>query len=97
MTTSQSTTARKTAPAKAAKATPKAAAVEQADAVQGTVLREVTFIFERETKGAVRYAEVQADGQDEPVIGSLYLRKAHLDGKVPSAVRVTITDLTAGA
>lgn len=34
----------------------------------------IKFEFEKETKGAVRYKEIS----DDPVIGTLYIRKAHL-------------------
>ncbi|MCU7380828.1 hypothetical protein OBO34_21165 [Clostridiales Family XIII bacterium ASD5510] len=34
----------------------------------------ITFEVEKETKGAIRYREVSED----PVIGTLYIRKAHL-------------------
>lgn len=35
----------------------------------------IRFEFEKETKGAIRYKEI---GED-PVIGTLYIRKAHLE------------------
>lgn len=35
----------------------------------------IRFEFEKETKGAIRYKEI---GED-PAIGTLYIRKAHLE------------------
>lgn len=55
-----------------------------------------TFIFERETKGAVRYAEVDERGNiiadyNEYMIGILYIRKSALNGDgIPSSLTVTI-------
>jgi hypothetical protein len=56
---------------------------------------EVHFEFERETKGAVRYKEVDEDGdavdKDDKVIGTLYLRKSAFDGaKSPKKLKVVI-------
>ena len=54
---------------------------------------QVRFKFERETKGAVRYHEVDANGkefkgdEDGALIGALYLRKAKLGGTVPAQIR----------
>lgn len=44
---------------------------------------KVTFEFERETKGAVRFQEVKADPDKEPVVGTLYVRKQRLNGATP--------------
>jgi hypothetical protein len=47
----------------------------------------VTFKFERETKGAVRYQELNAKGEpvsgDDAYVGTLYFRKAKLNGLKP--------------
>ena len=51
---------------------------------------KVNFAFERETKGAVRFQEQDVKDGDEPVIGTLYLRKKHLGGSVPKNLTVTI-------
>ena len=55
-----------------------------------------TFILERETKGAVRYQEV--DDKDQPIemtaakIGTLYIRKTAFEvgGNVPKRLIVTV-------
>lgn len=54
----------------------------------------VKFDLERETKGAVRYAEQAEPG--EQLIGTLYFRKSGMDamlktnGKFPTTVSVTV-------
>lgn len=95
MTTSTATTATKPAPKRTAA---KAAPVKAAQEVEAQPsLATAVFVLAKETKGAVRYNEVLEDGQEEALIGSVYLRKTHLGGKVPSAIRVTVEDLTAKA
>jgi hypothetical protein len=54
------------------------------------------FVLERETKGAVRYAELNEAGDvaviEEFAIGTLYLRKRVFNGSdIPERVQVTIT------
>ena len=57
---------------------------------------EVAFKLEKETKGALRYAEVDEKG--EPIeqawakIGSLYLRKSAFErgAEFPKTLRVTV-------
>lgn len=56
---------------------------------------KATFKLDRETKGAVRYQEVDANGQPENVyhsVGTLYVRKtAFAKGQpIPQTVSVTI-------
>jgi hypothetical protein len=56
---------------------------------------EAKFKFERETKGAVRFQEVGADGavldQAAAKIGTLYIRKSALaGGELPKALLVKI-------
>lgn len=51
---------------------------------------EATFSLERETKGAVRYQE--QDEEDNPKIGTLYIKKSALRGERPKIVHVQITD-----
>ena len=57
---------------------------------------KVKFVIERETKGAVRYMEVDEKGEARDnmhplaVVGTLYVRKAALDGQIPSTLQVTI-------
>lgn len=54
----------------------------------------LNFRIERETKGAVRYYEVDENGnaldQTQYVVGSLYIRKTALKGAVPQELTVTI-------
>lgn len=56
---------------------------------------DIKFALEKETPGAVRYMEVNSDGDkvtnaDGAKIGSLYIRKDALKGTVPKGLRVTI-------
>jgi hypothetical protein len=52
----------------------------------------IPFAFERETPGAIRYQEVDQKGAprkndlQKAVIGTLYLRKAQIDGAAPSTL-----------
>lgn len=54
-----------------------------------------TFKFRNPTPGALRYDQVTQDGEtvgkksDEKIIGTLYLRKAQVDGE-PQTLTVTI-------
>ena len=51
------------------------------------------FMFEKETKGAVRYQEVGDDGAPAfaPQIGTLYIRKTAMPGgKIPKKLIVTV-------
>ena len=55
----------------------------------------LTFQFETETKGAVRYIELDHHGAPikrttEAIVGRLYLRKTTFQGNWPAALRVTI-------
>ena len=54
----------------------------------------VQMIFERETKGAVRYQEVDASGQPveqtAALVGTLYIRKFRFAGDIPSKITVTV-------
>ena len=58
--------------------------------------RTVTFKLEKQTPGALRYAETNEQGHpikgdDEgAMIGSLYLRKAAMNGKVPESLTITV-------
>lgn len=64
--------------------------------------QELVFHLERETKGAARYQELDADGQaintdrksggnmDDAVIGTIYIRKAALNGTIPDTLEVRI-------
>ena len=66
----------------------------------GNGSKTVTFVIERETTGALRYAESDAKGKpidlkgpkgmDAAVVGTLYIRKAALDGKMPKSLSITI-------
>ena len=51
------------------------------------------FVFEKETKGAVRYQEVGDDGAPAfaPQVGTLYIRKTAIPGgKIPKRLVVTV-------
>jgi len=59
----------------------------------------LNFAVEKETKGAVRYAEVGADGKPAfaPQIGTLYVRKSAMsDGNVPQRLQIEITAVPNG-
>ena len=53
------------------------------------------FKFEKETKGAVRFQEVEGENNEPafaPKVGSLYVRKSALEaGKIPQYLVVEIT------
>lgn len=53
---------------------------------------QLEFTLERETKGTFRYAEKTAGEFDEPVVGTLYVRKSAFkaEGKVPQSLTVTV-------
>ncbi len=53
-------------------------------------LLTVTFALERETKGAYRYAEAVAEGA-EALMGTIYVRKAALQGPAPARLTVTLS------
>jgi hypothetical protein len=57
--------------------------------------RTIHFRVEKETKGAVRYQEVNEDGSDvfNAAIGTLYIRKSALPGKVLDTLTVTVAEL----
>lgn len=51
------------------------------------------FVVEKETKGAVRYKEVDLEGNDAfaPAVGTLYVRKSSMPGgKIPQELSVAI-------
>lgn len=54
----------------------------------------VNFRWEKETKGAVRYKETDANGVDAPYgqykIGTLYMRKTAFDEYPPEQLSVTL-------
>jgi hypothetical protein len=58
--------------------------------------RVLNFIFERETKGAVRYKEVdgnkQVVAQPDAVLGTFYIRKSALNGTIPKGYKVTLEE-----
>jgi hypothetical protein len=63
---------------------------------QTSVTLHANFIFERETKGAVRYMEVNDKGEklemtDGALIGTVYLRKAKLPTSFPQKLSLVIT------
>lgn len=59
----------------------------------------LSFAFEKETKGAVRYHEIDKSGKvlespDEYVVGTLYVRKHVLDAAtgIPKRLKLVISD-----
>lgn len=51
----------------------------------------INFTFEKETPGAVRYAEDRIKGhEDEYAVGTLYLRKTALEEPYPETLTVTV-------
>ena len=55
----------------------------------------VRMALERETKGAVRYQELDAAGKpveamDGAKIGTLYVRKSAFSGQAPTSIQVTV-------
>lgn len=57
--------------------------------------KEVLFELEQETKGALRYQEVDGKGKrlktgEGATVGTLYLRKSEVEGK-PEKVKVTLS------
>jgi hypothetical protein len=53
---------------------------------------QVEFTKEKETKNAVRFAEVLEDGMDRGIVGSIYVLKEYLeDLNSPEKIIVTIT------
>ena len=57
------------------------------------MMTTILFKLERETKGALRFCEV--DTNDTPIlmgykIGTLYIRKGALEGDVPQKLTVTV-------
>lgn len=61
-----------------------------------TAKKTVKFQLEKQTPGALRYAEVDDTGKaiksdiQGALIGSLYLRKAAMDGDMPQAFTITL-------
>lgn len=57
-------------------------------------MQELMFKLKKETKGAVCYQQVNADGEyisgDSALVGTLYLRKALLNDEAPQELKVTV-------
>jgi hypothetical protein len=51
---------------------------------------KLKMTLEKETKGAVRYAEDKPASGAEPAIGTLYIRKSALGGKIPQTIEVMV-------
>lgn len=51
--------------------------------------RTVNMVLDRETKGALRYAEMQDETQ-ENVFNTLYVRKVSFKGEKPAKISVTV-------
>lgn len=54
--------------------------------------KTLKFQIEKETKGAVRYAEESVGQFDEATVGTLYVRKSAFKelGRIPQVLTVTI-------
>lgn len=54
--------------------------------------KTLEFQLEKETKGAVRYAEIGVGQFDEPTVGTLYVRKSAFKalGRIPQSLTVTV-------
>lgn len=75
-------------------ATPAPAAKRKASGSKDVIT--VNFTLERETPGAVRYMEVDDNGEqleiaDGAKIGTLYIRKSALGGGIPDSIEIVIT------
>ena len=53
------------------------------------ILFEIHFDLEKETKGAIRYAERGAPNDHK--IGTVYIRKTALSEQYPKSLKVTVT------
>jgi hypothetical protein len=51
--------------------------------------RIVNMVLDRETKGALRYAEMQDEAQ-ENMFNTLYIRKVAFKGEKPNQIEVTV-------
>lgn len=53
---------------------------------------ELSFTLEKETKGAARYQEDGVGQFDEPIVGTLYVRKSAFKalGEIPTGLKVTV-------
>ena len=57
---------------------------------------EAIFTFEKETKGALRFQEVDPTTGEQPdnyLVGTLYLRKATLGRERPTTLHVTVSEV----
>ena len=48
----------------------------------------LTFVHEKDTKGTYRYSEEVVD--DNPVVGTLYIKKKAAGDEAPASLKVTI-------
>lgn len=51
--------------------------------------RTVNMVLDRETKGALRYAEVQ-DPAQENALNTIYIRKVAFKGEKPAKLAITL-------
>lgn len=51
---------------------------------------DVKMVLDKDTKNAVRYKEVVADGAAE-LVGMQYIKKAAFEGKPPEGITLTVT------
>lgn len=56
---------------------------------------DASFVFKKETKGAVAFEEVDENGKvldmADASIGSIYLRKSALGGAVPKTIQISVS------
>lgn len=52
----------------------------------------VKMQFEKETKGAIRFKELEVPQFEEPKIGTLYIRRSTFKelGRIPSVINVSV-------
>lgn len=61
-------------------------------------MAKINFKFDYDTKGAIRYVELNDKGQpvktdaEGALIGTLYLRKAKLNGKMPKGFTIDMDE-----
>ena len=58
--------------------------------------QEAIFSFEKETKGALRFQEIDPKTGEQPdnyLVGTLYLRKAALGGGRPTTLHITVSEV----
>lgn len=68
--------------------------VVKSNKTESSNVLKVSFALEKETKGALRYAEIDTNGKVKEypnvVMGTIYLRKDALGGKKPNNLTIRI-------